>query len=158
MVDIISKRSGPRREDVAAKRLISENRSTIERLANQFSGGTYSAMRQPPKPPELSGFILHDLGAGETVNVEHRPYVRISVNNRVVLVDGANNKQLHFIGELREGSGDRQFLLATGENGFFSLLDGELVGKLADLDRRVLDDDYTEDDLATDIGERLGLV
>ena len=47
MVEIISKRDGPRREDVQVKRLIEQNRSTIVRLADQISGGGYSASRKP---------------------------------------------------------------------------------------------------------------
>ena len=46
MVDIISKRSGPRAEDVRAKKLIEENRGAITRLADQFSNGAYSASRR----------------------------------------------------------------------------------------------------------------
>lgn len=157
MVDIISKRDGPRREDVAAKRLIDQNRPIIEGLANQLSGGNYAAMRQPPKPPQPDGFILHDLGAGPVAETVYRPYVRISVNNRVVLVDGATNKQLHFLGEVRDGPVHRQFVLATSENKFFSPLDDELSQKLADIDHRVINADYAEEDLAAEIGERLDL-
>jgi len=46
MVDIISKKTGPRREDVVAKRLINNNWSTISRLADQISNGGYSKSRQ----------------------------------------------------------------------------------------------------------------
>ncbi len=157
MVDIISKRDGPRREDVAARRLIDQNRPIIEGLANQLSGGNYSRMRQPPKPPQPDGFILHDLGAGTAAETEHRPYVRISMNNRVVVVDGATNKQLSFLGEVRDGPGERQFLLATRENKFFSPLDDELSQKLVDMDHRAIGADFTEEDLAAEIGKRLGL-
>ena len=157
MVDIISKKDGPRREDVAAKRLIDQNRPIIEGLANQLSGGNYSAMRQPPKPPQMNGFVLHDLGARKTDQTEHRPYVRVSVNDRVVLVDGATSKQLQYFGEIRDGPTGRQFCLATNENKFFSPLHDELSQKLADMDHRVIDADFSEDDLAAEIGERLGL-
>ena len=110
MVDIISKKDGPYREDVAAKRLIDQNRPIIEGLANQLSGGNYSAMRRPPKPPQPDGFIMHDLGARTAAETQHRPYVRISLNNRVVLADGATNNQLHFLGEVRDGPVHRQFV------------------------------------------------
>ena len=46
MVEIISKRDGPRREDIQVKRLIEQNRSTIVRLADQISGGGYSASKE----------------------------------------------------------------------------------------------------------------
>ncbi|CDX61181.1 hypothetical protein LCM4577_14320 [Mesorhizobium sp. LCM 4577] len=47
MVEIISKRDGSRREDVAMKRLIEQNRATITRLADHISGGSYSAGKAP---------------------------------------------------------------------------------------------------------------
>ncbi len=157
MVDIISKRSGPRREDVAAKRLIDSNRSTIEGLANQLSGGNYAAMRQPPKPPQPDGLILHDLAGGRAAQVTYQPYVRISLNGRVVIVDGETSKQLHFIGEVRNGPGGREFVLATADNKFYSPLDEGLCLKLADIDHKIIDTEWSEEDLAGEITERLNL-
>lgn len=42
MVEIFSKRDGPRREDVQIKRLIEQNRGVITKLADQLSNGRYS--------------------------------------------------------------------------------------------------------------------
>ncbi len=157
MVDIISKRDGPRREDVAAKRLIEKNRPTIARLADQLSGGGYSAMRQPPKPPEPDGLVIHDLAGARPAESQHPDYVRISLNGRVALVDGGTSKQLHFIGEIRGGDNGETFFLATKQNQFFAPLDDEIVKYLAELDQRPINENFSEDDLSAYISERLGL-
>lgn len=157
MVDIISKRSGPRREDVAAKRLIDNNRSTIEGLANQLSGGNYAAMRRPPEPPQPDGLILHDLAGARATETKYQPYVRISLNGRVVIVDGETSKQLHFIGEIRNGPESREFVLATRDNKFFSPLDEDLCLRLADIDHKIIDAGWSEEDLADEIAKRLDL-
>ena len=157
MVDIISKRDGPRREDVAAKRLIAKNRPTIARLADQLSGGGYSAMRQPPKPPEPDGLVIHDLAGKRPAESTHSDYVRISLNGRVALVDGGTSKQIHFIGEIRDSANGEIFVLATAQNQFFAPLDAELAKCLADLDQKLIDEKFSEDDLSAHISERLGL-
>lgn len=156
MVDIISKKSGPRREDVVAKRLINENRSTITKLADQLSGGKYSARHQRPAPPQPDGFILHDMGGTTVDETDYAAYVRVSMNGRVLLVDGGSNKQLHYLGEVRDGPGGPEFVLATRENGFFAPLDDEVSQKLADIDGLSLAGD-AEEQLTATIGERLGL-
>lgn len=158
MVEIFSKRDGPRREDVAARRLIDQNRTTIERLANHLSGGDYKASLKPPAPPQPSGFILHDMSGGARADSPPSPYVRISLNDRVVLVDGETGKQMHHLGEVRDnGPASRMFVLATRENNFHFPLDEDLCRKLADIDRKTVSDTYSEEDLAAEIGERLGL-
>ena len=155
MVDIISKKSGPRREDVAARRLINENRATIEGLANQLSSGQYARRHERPAPPKLSGLILHDLGGGAVEESDHDAYVRVSVNGRVVLVDGGTNKQLHYLGEIRQKETGLEFVLGTRKNGFFAPLDEEVATKLSSLDRCRLDENYGEDELKSEIFERL---
>lgn len=89
-MDIFSKRDGPRLEDVKARRLLSENSGTIRKLADQISNGGYSRMRaeearrrQEPKP---EGLIIHDMKARPATDAP-QPYVKVSINNRVVLVD-----------------------------------------------------------------------
>ncbi|TIU58043.1 MAG: hypothetical protein E5W30_12375, partial [Mesorhizobium sp.] len=83
MVEIISKRDGPRREDVQIKRLIEQNRSTIVRLADQLSAGGYSASKKPRQLPKVEGLIIHVGGAPVSAS-EARPSVHISINGRVV--------------------------------------------------------------------------
>ncbi|MCB1353581.1 MAG: hypothetical protein KDK03_12680 [Rhodobacteraceae bacterium] len=159
MVDIISRRDGPRREDVAARRLISENSATIRKLADNLSGGGYSAgLTRPkvPKAPEASGLITHDLKAPRAKD-EAKPFIRISVNNRVVMADMNSGRQLEFLGEIRREGGQRHFRLARKQNGFFSEMDEELSAALADLDGVMVGGSYPEKSLAADIGARLGL-
>lgn len=158
MVEIISKRDGPRREDVAARRLIEQNRGTIEQMANHLAGGDYKAKLKPPAPPQPNGFILHDMSRGARTETKVSPYVRISLNDRVVLVDGETGKQMHHLGEVRDNGPDsRMFVLATRENKFHFPLDEDLCRKLADIDHKNVTETYSEEDLAAEIGERLGL-
>lgn len=156
-MDIISKRSGPRREDEAARRLIDRNRPTIERLADQLSNGAYSAGRRAKaaEPPEAAGLIMSDLRAPRRPD-DARPYVRISPNRRVVIVDETTSRQMHHLGELRRVDGAMTFVLATRANGFFSELDAGIAGRLAPLDGARLGADRSEDGLAAEIGTLLG--
>lgn len=145
---------------MVAKRLINENRSTITRLADQLSGGKYSARHQRPAPPQPDGLILHDMGGTTVTETEFEPYVRITMNGRVVLVDGGSNKQLHHLGELRDGPdgpGELQFVLATRDNGFFSPLDLEVSEKLVELDHVILTGSDADEELTTRINRCLGL-
>jgi hypothetical protein len=156
-VDIVSKRSGPRKEDEAARRLIEQNRGTIERLADQLSNGAYSAgkaARNAP-PPQASGLVMSDMKAPRKPDAA-RPYVRISPNRRVVVVDEATSRQMHHLGELRRIDGQTTFVLATRANGFFSALDAELAERLAALDRTTLGADRSEKDLSAEITALLG--
>ncbi|TIX76165.1 MAG: hypothetical protein E5V21_21115, partial [Mesorhizobium sp.] len=74
---IISKRDGPRREDVQVKRLIEQNRSTIVRLADQISGGGYSASRKPRQQPKAEGLIIHVGGSAAHV-AEAKPSIHVT--------------------------------------------------------------------------------
>lgn len=158
MVDIISKKDGPRREDVQAKRMIAENRQVIHKLADQISGGGYSAMqaRKAQKPPQASGLILHDLGAGTPIT-DPEPYVRVSLNNRVVLADMNSGKQMQLLGEIRGGFGNKSFVLATKDNGFISPVSDDLFDVLKDLDGRPITRDFSDKALAETISDALGL-
>ncbi len=156
-MDIVSKRSGPRREDEAARRLIDQNRHTIERLADTLSNGAYSAGRTAAKapPPQASGLIMSDLRAPRRLE-DPKPYVRISPNRRVVVVDETTSRQMHHLGELRRIDGRLTFVLATRANGFFSELDADLALRLAPLDGAALGAGRTEAGLSAEIGTLLG--
>ena len=156
-MDIVSKRAGPRREDAEARRLIEQNRGTIERLADQLSNGAYSAGKraQETQPPQPSGVITSDLGAPRR-NDDPKPYVRISPNRRVVVVDDGTSRQMHHLGELRRVDGRLAFVLATRGNGFFSELAPEIAARLAPLDGAPLGDGRSEASLAGEIGALLG--
>lgn len=158
MVEIITKRDGPRREDVEARRLIENNRGTIDRIADRLTGGGYSARRraEPAPPPPSSSVIVHALG-GAPQGGEPQPHIRVSTNGRVVMVDCATGRQMHHLGEVRRCGGIDRFLVATRENGFFAPVAEEVAEAIADLDRAPIVDSYTEEQLAADISTRLDL-
>ena len=159
MIDIISKKDGPRKEDVRLKKLIQENKGTITAMADHFSMGSYSASQQSApqsssnEPGKASYFIL---SANDHVEPP-KPYVRVSLNGRVVIVDDRTSKQMHFIGEVRYVNGEKVFLLATEENKFFSPADEGLMSALKDIDHVKLDAAFDEDMLSAKISETLGL-
>ncbi len=157
MVDIISKRDGPRREDVAAKQMLRENRGTIHKMMDHLSGGQLSSRQQRPvSAPAPEGLIIHTgraTDARETV----RPYVRISVNGRVVVADQETSRQLHFLGEIRGPRRHQRFILATKENGFYAVIDDSLRAMVIDLDGKEIVQGFSEDDLVKTLTERLGI-
>ncbi|AHD09180.1 hypothetical protein PhaeoP75_01459 [Phaeobacter gallaeciensis] len=151
MVDIFSKRDGPRLEDVRAKRLLSENAGTIRKLADQISNGGFSRMqadqarrKQQPKP---EGLIIHDMKARVNSDVPE-PYVKVSLNNRVVLVDKSTGMQMCMLGEIRGNFLSKKFVLATKENGFLSPLEGELAAALAHLEGAEITETFDDRALA----------
>lgn len=156
MVDIISKRDGPRREDVEAKRLIEANRGTIERLADRFSNGAYSARKTAATAEGAApaGVIIHT-ARRTTLSGTPRPFVRIAINGRVSVVDANSGRQLHHVGDLRRQDKGQCFRLATRENGFFSPVDSEVAAALSDLDGQAVDR-TSETQFTTDIAARLG--
>lgn len=156
MAEIFSRRDGPRREDLAAKRLIERNRGTIERLADQLSAGAFSASRKPRPEPTPDGSIIHVLGGAPAVEVPS-PYLRISPNERVVVADHVTGRQLQFLGQIRRENGVRRFVLATKANGFMAEVAVETAALLAPLDGVELSREYGEDRLSTDIRARLGI-
>ena len=156
MVEIISKRDGLRREDVQLKRLIEQNRSTIVRLADQISGGGYTASKTPRQAPKAEGLMIHVGGSSSTAE-EPNPQIRVTLNGRVIAVDQNTGRQLHHIGAIRYRGGEQVFVLATKENGFFSPVDDAVAEALVELDGTRLDTAHTEEQLAADIGVRLGI-
>lgn len=158
MVDIFSKRDGPRLEDVKARRLLNQNAGTIRKLADQISNGGFTKMqadqarrREAPKP---EGLIIHDLKARVSNDVPE-PYVKVSLNNRVVLVDRSTGRQMQMLGEIRGNFLSKRFVLATGDNGFFSPLEPEMHAALAHLDGQEITGDFTDRDLAQSLEDLL---
>lgn len=157
MVDIISKRDGPRREDVAAKRVLQENRGTIHKMMDHLTGGQLSSSQKKPAPaPETDRLIIHTGRATDACDTVS-PYVRISVNGRVVVADQETSRQLHFLGEIRGPRRNQRFTLATKENGFYALIEEDLEAKIADLDGKEVTQGFSEDDLIKALTERLGI-
>lgn len=153
-MDIISRRSGPRPEDERAKRHLQQNWATIEKLADTLSGGRYTANKTKKAEPTAQGKIFVDQAPRRTADAA-APYLRISVNGRVVVADANSGRQLHFVGQLKRVDGELRFIIATQENGFFTPLDPEILILIGDLANRPVNRTYTEDDLATDLKARL---
>lgn len=159
-MDIFSKRDGPRIEDAQAKRMLKENAGTIRKLADQISNGGYSRMqaedarrKQQPKP---DGLMIHDFKVLASTDAP-LPYVKISINNRVVLVDSNNGRQLQLLGEIRGNFIKKTFVFATKENGFISPIEEDTRESISDLENIEITSNYSEKDLAKDLEERLGL-
>lgn len=157
MAQIISKRDGPRREDVAARRLIENHRTTIEGIVNQLTGDAGRPGLVPKAPPEGARKARVSLSRAG-VRSAPEPYVRISPNGRIVIADLATGRQLEFLGEIRGGAMARRFVLARRENGFFAGLPAGMLDRLADLDGRALPDAAAEQALSLDIARRLSIV
>ncbi|MBU0644565.1 MAG: hypothetical protein KJ731_05710 [Alphaproteobacteria bacterium] len=159
-MDIFSKREGPRAEDVKAKRLISENMPVIRKLADQLSGGGYTRMRQQEakrrEQPKLDGLMIYDL-KGSVRNDTPEPYVKVSLNNRVVLADKSSGLQIQMLGEIRGNFMSKKLVLATKENGFLSPLDDDLYTRLKHLEGVEITRDFTEKDLANELESVLDL-
>lgn len=159
-MDIFSKRDGPRPQDVQAKRLISQNADKICMLADQLSNGGYSRMRQQQarrrEEPKPDGLVIHDLKA-PVARDDLQPYIRISLNGRVVLTDQSSGLQIQLLGEIRGGFMSKRFVLATKENGFFSPIDDETLKALSHLQDAALTLEFGEKELAAEVGKCLGL-
>ena len=155
-MDIHSRQSGAREEDKHAKEHLRRNWGTIEKLADTLSGGKYSAdkAKKAAPPPQAQGLIIVDQSRPRLPDAPV-PYLRISVNGRVVLADNSSGIQLEFLGQIKRVNGEKCFVIATKENGFFSPLAADVAERIADLAGRTINRDYSEDDLATDIRMRL---
>jgi hypothetical protein len=158
-LDIHSRLNSQRPEDRRAQDHLRRNWGTIEKLADTLSGGKYSAdkARKAAPPPQAQGLIIVDQ-AGPRLPDVPVPYLRISMNGRVVLADTGSGVQLHFLGQIRRRDGANRFVIASAENGFISPLDPEMAAKIADLADRPISRSYSEDDLAQDIRTRLQIV
>lgn len=156
---IFTKNDGPRKEDAVAKHVIQRNWGTIDRLANQISAGRWNDIKQAraAKPAaaeqERKGFVGY---VSTDRSAPPRPYVRISLNNRVVVVDEETSRQMLFLGELRRHPQGRVFCLATRANGFFDPVADDVREALAELDGRVLRTGEVDAPFKQDIAERLG--
>lgn len=158
MVEIISRRDGPRREDSEIGRLISQNRDTITKLADVISSGRFSASKQPISTPQAEGLIFHFVGSpGETQAIVAEPEIRVAVNGRVIAVDAASRRQLCHFGDIRDVGGMKVFRLATAENGFIAPLDDDRKQALADLDGVTVGASYDDAALVADIARRLDI-
>jgi len=163
MVDIISRRDGPRREDERARRMIDANRGAITQIADHLTQGGYSASKRAKAqagnaPPAPEGPRIYAVNPGRRSSSDSDDIrIKVSVNNRVVAYDSGSGKQLHLLGEIRRQDGIRYFALASRENGFFSGLPDEVNDPIAELDGQIIDEACPESLLASEISSRLGL-
>jgi hypothetical protein len=158
MVEIFSRRDGPRPQDVRVKALIDKNRLTIERIADHLTQGGYSAGKvvKAAAPRVEAKTIVHALGGSNSSRtIESRPTVRATLNGRVVVVDDNSGRQLHHLGEIRRRDGQIVFSLASAENGFSAPLPDDILNTLADLDQALLALDGGEEALVGEIASRL---
>lgn len=157
-MDIFSRKSGPRAEDVQSRQYLQRNWGTIEKLADTLSGGKYSAdkARRAAPPPKAQGLIIVDQAAPRVADAPE-PYLRISANGRVVVADAHTGVQVQFLGQLKRIDGAIRFLLASAENGFISPLEQDTQALIKHLEGRVINRDYSEEDLASEIKTRLGI-
>lgn len=156
MVDIISKRVGPRREDAEIKRFLSQNRSIITKLADQISNGQYSRSKLPKPAPKPEGLIIH-IGDGPVVEPEIQPQIRVTANGRVIAVDTGSARQLVHFGDIRQAGSVKTFVLASTANGYVAPVDDETLDILADMDGVLIGASYDTGELAADIGRRLDI-
>lgn len=156
MVEIISRRDGPRPEDARLRQVLQQNRGTIERLADHLSMGAYSASKAPKPVPQAEGRTIVHIGTGAPARNDVHANVRVSLNGRVIAVDDGSGRQLHHLGDIRRRGAANVFVLATRPNGFFAPLADEVAAPLADLDGLSLEGASSEDALAEEIARRLG--
>lgn len=155
MVEIISRARGPGPQDARLRQVLDQNRATITRIADHITAGGYSASKAPKVQAKPDGLMIHVIGGAPAARTVV-PRIRVSLNGRVVAVDDGTSKQIHHIGDLRRRNGADVFVLATRANGFFSPVDEAVGEALRDMDGAILSADYTEDDLAADMGKALG--
>jgi len=156
MVEIFSKRDGPRREDVQIKRVIEQNRGVITKLADQLSNGRYSQSKKPRLAPQAEGLIIH-IGHTPVAEAEPEPQIRVTPNGRVVAVDLHSGRQLRHFGDIREIAGGKTFTLAVADNRYIAPLDDATAAALADMDGVTIGSSYDARELAADIGRRLDI-
>lgn len=152
-MEIISKKEGLGRDESTIKRVLQENRGTINRLADHLTQGAWSSMRaRPPQPPQEAP--SRSFGYVPTSDErEIIPHVRISPNDRVILMDAATSRQIAFLGVITGRRQERRFVLATKANGFSAVLDDDQASLLGGLDGFQISRPDDEDVLVDRISE-----
>ncbi|BBE73922.1 hypothetical protein [Oharaeibacter diazotrophicus] len=156
MVDIISRASGPGPQDERLRKILTQNRGTIAKIADHLTQGGYSASQKPKEEPKPEGRIVHVLGGAAAAGPAD-VRIRVSINGRVVAYDAGSGRQIHHLGDLRRREGREVFVLATAANGFFAPVDPEVAAALAPFDGTALAPEGGEDRLAGDIARALGI-
>lgn len=157
MVEIFSKRDGPRREDVQIRRFIEQNRGVITKLADHLSNGRYSLSQKPRELPQPDGLIIN-IGNTPVVESVPEPRIRATPNGRVIAVDVNSGRQLQHFGDIRETSSGKIFTLAVKGNGYIAPLDDATTEALVDIDGVIIGTSYDVEELTADIGRRIDMV
>ena len=158
MVTIISKQDGPSKSEAELKHHLKQNRGTIEGMVGALKHGpmAHLAKKQQVEVPQASGksvFYKNTSSEGDA-----KPYVRVSMNGRVVLIDYETGSQLHHLGDVRGKGAAATFALATKANGFFAPVEPEIAEALTALDGRAVGDRDAEEAFKTEVTTALGLV
>lgn len=154
-MEIISKQDGGDRREREFKRVLQENRHTIDSLARHLTQGPTLT-----RPKAENASVTEEVGRSfgfrqNNVEREIEPWVRISPNDRVVLMDAATSRQIAHLGALRGRGRERTFVLATRENGFIAPLDNERASALRHLDGCRLQEG--DDEFARKVATVLGI-
>ena len=158
MVTIISKQDGPSKKEAELKHHLKQNRGTLEGMVKALKHGPMAHLAQPEptiQAPQGSGrtvFYKNTSSEGDA-----KPYVRVSMNGRVVLVDYETGSQLHHLGDVRGKGQAAKFALATKANGFFAPVDAEIAEALSGLDGRAAGDREAEEAFKAEVAAALGL-
>lgn len=158
MVTIISKQDGPSKAEAEFRHTLKENRATIQGMTQALKRGPMAHLAPEP--------AVQPLASDKTTTVSYRksssegdakPYVRVSLNGRVVLVDYETGNQLHHLGDLRGKGPSAHFALATKANGFFAPLAPDLAESLKVLDGIAIPDREAEEAFKANVAAALGL-
>jgi hypothetical protein len=156
-MEIISKGDGGDRRERELKRVLRDNRHTIDRLARHLTKGALPTQTRAETAPVITETGRTFGFRQQGVKREIEPWVRISPNDRVVLMDTATSRQVAFLGVLRGPRHDRVFVLATRENGFIAPVDDERADALRHLDGCGLQGPDAEEELARHVAAALGI-
>ncbi|MCB4806192.1 hypothetical protein QO001_005600 [Methylobacterium brachiatum] len=136
------------------KRILRENRGTIDQIKHAITGGgALARIIEAPSPEVTRTYGTRRAAPEKSV----APYIRLSPNGRVVVADFESGRQLHHVGDLRGPRQAPRFVLATKENGYFAPLDTAISERLAALDGTVVAEGDAEDRLKREIAARLGI-
>jgi hypothetical protein len=150
---IISKTEGPRREDARMRHVLSENRETIQQIKKAISGSQSSVPTIDSPSLEVTRSFGYRATAGQAVT---SPYISLSHNGRVVVVDYETGRQLHHLGDIRGPRRSQRFVLASAKNSYYVPVDERIGNCLIELDGTPVHDKQTEEALKAEIALRLG--
>lgn len=151
-VEIISKRSGPRRLDAVGSPPPGPDRD-VSWIADRRAHAPWAEARGGATP------LWYDIATDDLedeARAEPRHRVRVGADRVVRVVEGQTGRRLHALGEIRLLGRVWRFVLATRENGFPAALNSAMAARLAQLDGAPMGGPRTNDALAAEISSLLG--